>query len=175
MWRDVIFVVEASQSCIVSTGTENLGSSTATMALLGRFKTNSAAKTCFCKAFETFQLLKDKGNHKQIPSIYSRLFSSTACSILLVSSHMGKTRIYCSWSSWNGKIIWDSRIFFSFIHVCTDLHQKENSSNMPLFLYWLLPLIMGIHAATEIQPCLYNLHLFHNGKCRYLGFGIRYF
>nr|CAN68065.1 hypothetical protein VITISV_014899 [Vitis vinifera] len=49
---DVIVVVEASHSCMVSRGIEKLGSNTATMALLGRFSTDDTAKTMFLQRIQ---------------------------------------------------------------------------------------------------------------------------
>ena len=49
---DVIVVVEASHSCMVSRGIEKLGSNTATMALLGRFSTDAAAKNMFLQSIQ---------------------------------------------------------------------------------------------------------------------------
>ena len=49
---DVIVVVEASHACMVSRGIEKLGSNTATMALLGRFSFDDAAKNMFLQSIQ---------------------------------------------------------------------------------------------------------------------------
>lgn len=44
---DVIVVVEAAHTCMISRGIEKIGSSTATIAVLGRFATDSSARAMF--------------------------------------------------------------------------------------------------------------------------------
>ncbi|XP_031285579.1 GTP cyclohydrolase 1 [Pistacia vera] len=47
---DVMVVVEASHTCMISRGIEKFGSSTATIAVLGRFSTDPAAKAMFLQS-----------------------------------------------------------------------------------------------------------------------------
>lgn len=47
---DVIVVVEANHTCMISRGVEKFGSSTATIAVLGRFSTNPAARAMFLQS-----------------------------------------------------------------------------------------------------------------------------
>jgi GTP cyclohydrolase I len=46
---DVMVVVEANHTCMISRGIEKFGSSTATIAVLGRFSTDPAARAMFLK------------------------------------------------------------------------------------------------------------------------------
>ncbi|KAF6140165.1 hypothetical protein GIB67_028971 [Kingdonia uniflora] len=50
---DVMVVVEANHICMISRGIEKVGSSTATIAVLGRFSTDSAAKAAFLQMVST--------------------------------------------------------------------------------------------------------------------------
>ncbi|KAA8550575.1 hypothetical protein F0562_002259 [Nyssa sinensis] len=57
---DIMVVVEANHTCMISRGIEKFGSSTATIAVLGRFSTDPAARdNCFCRAFQTLLPLED--------------------------------------------------------------------------------------------------------------------
>uniref|UniRef100_A0A2P2JHS6 GTP cyclohydrolase 1 n=1 Tax=Rhizophora mucronata TaxID=61149 RepID=A0A2P2JHS6_RHIMU len=47
---DVMVVVEANHTCMISRGIEKIGSSTATIAVLGRFSTDSAARAMFLQS-----------------------------------------------------------------------------------------------------------------------------
>jgi len=47
---NVIVVVEASHTCMISRGIEKFGSNTATIAVLGHFSTNLAARTKFLES-----------------------------------------------------------------------------------------------------------------------------
>ncbi|KAF7825846.1 GTP cyclohydrolase 1 [Senna tora] len=47
---DVIVVVEASHTCMISRGIEKFGSNTATIATLGRFSTDTSARTMFLQS-----------------------------------------------------------------------------------------------------------------------------
>jgi GTP cyclohydrolase I len=47
---DVIVVVEANHTCMISRGIEKIGSSTATIAVLGRFSTDPAARAMFLQS-----------------------------------------------------------------------------------------------------------------------------
>ena len=47
---DVIVVVEASHTCMISRGIEKFGSSTATIAVLGHFSTNPTARASFLES-----------------------------------------------------------------------------------------------------------------------------
>ncbi|XP_065876026.1 GTP cyclohydrolase 1-like [Euphorbia lathyris] len=48
--EDVMVVVEANHTCMISRGIEKIGSSTATIAVLGRFATDSAARAKFLQS-----------------------------------------------------------------------------------------------------------------------------
>lgn len=48
--KDVMVVVECNHTCMISRGIEKFGSSTATMAVLGRFSTESAARAKFLQS-----------------------------------------------------------------------------------------------------------------------------
>ncbi|XP_074267608.1 GTP cyclohydrolase 1-like [Silene latifolia] len=51
--KDVIVVVEASHTCMISRGIEKFGSSTATIAVLGRFSTDNEARALFLESLPT--------------------------------------------------------------------------------------------------------------------------
>ncbi|XP_059626246.1 GTP cyclohydrolase 1 [Cornus florida] len=50
---DVMVVVEANHTCMISRGIEKFGSSTATIAVLGRFSTDPAARAIFLRSIPT--------------------------------------------------------------------------------------------------------------------------
>ncbi|OIT35026.1 PREDICTED: GTP cyclohydrolase 1-like [Nicotiana attenuata] len=52
--EDIIVVVEASHTCMISRGIEKFGSSTATIAVLGRFSTDPATRAKFLKSLPSF-------------------------------------------------------------------------------------------------------------------------
>lgn len=52
--RDVMVVVEANHTCMISRGIEKFGSNTATVAVLGRFSTDPAARAKFLQGIANF-------------------------------------------------------------------------------------------------------------------------
>jgi len=55
---DVIVVAEAGHTCMISRGIEKFGSSTATIAVLGRFSSDDAARAAFLDKIQTTTALK---------------------------------------------------------------------------------------------------------------------
>ena len=85
---DIRVVVEANHTCMIFKGIEKFGSNTATIAVLGRFSTDPAARTIFfCRAFQTHCARRWKSHTALSKEKHTWELS---CFALRSASHAGK-------------------------------------------------------------------------------------